>query len=629
MTFEGFFQKLFGNEEDVSDKNIKFGSKGENVKLLQEALEKLGFKLTQYGIDSKFGKETLGQVKSLINFLSNHEEFSDYVDGLDNIKNEISPEQQQIIIELSEDDVLKNKIKNYFETIYEKIGENIIGKKDLVKNISNPEEFISKLVNISNSLQINPNWLMLVIWKESRFNPKIQNSKTNATGLIQWMPNCLSIDTQILTTDGWKYYNEVKIGDSILSYNSEKDIVEFDIIQELYISDSDNTYRIYNQQFDFIATYDHRWYCDYNGKTSVYTTEELSKLNSKHKFIRAKKFINQENDINPLFFELLGIIVGDGSLNKRNHNITIYQSLKAKPNIVNRIQFILDTLYPNKYKHSKINKDGMVRWFITVKDSKIIYEYLNKNKELVKSKLFNLTQEQLLHLKNGYLETDGTLKYNIYQVFIQCDEERMNDFQLICFLLGEMGNVKCYKRLHETHIFPNGKIYNVKPIKYHCHIQKSSSLTEARKCRMKYEKINDIVKVWCPQTNNKTWIAKRNGFITITGNTAKDLGTTVQDIQNMNAIEQLNYVYKYFKRFTGRMKSVEDLYLATFFPIALGKDDDFVLQTDKLRADKVATSNPAIDLNKDEEITVGEFKKYVTNGIPNEWKELVSKKSLI
>jgi hypothetical protein len=65
--------------------------------------------------------------------------------------------------------------------------------------------------------------------------------------------------------------------------------------------------------------------------------------------------------------------------------------------------------------------------------------------------------------------------------------------------------------------------------------------------------------------------------------------------------------------------------MITFFPVAVGKSDDNILQSKGLSAGKVAKANPGIDLNKDGEITNGEFDDYVQKGIPNNWKDLVNK----
>lgn len=53
------------------------------------------------------------------------------------------------------------------------------------------EPFIEKVISISKSLGINPNWLMQIMyWESARtFSPSVQNPNTLATGLIQFMPD--------------------------------------------------------------------------------------------------------------------------------------------------------------------------------------------------------------------------------------------------------------------------------------------------------------------------------------------------------------------------------------------------------------------------------------------------------
>jgi len=113
------------------------------------------------------------------------------------------------------------------------------------------------------------------------------------------------------------------------------------------------------------------------------------------------------------------------------------------------------------------------------------------------------------------------------------------------------------------------------------------------------------------------------GLIQFMPATAVGLGTTTGALRNMNNVEQLDYVYKYFKPYTGRLLSVTDLYTVTFFPVALGKPDNYVLQTSTLRADTIARQNPVFDLNKNKEITVGEFKQSVINRLPSEAIEAI------
>ncbi|GHU85321.1 hypothetical protein FACS1894153_0310 [Bacteroidia bacterium] len=52
----------------------------------------------------------------------------------------------------------------------------------------NKDAFIAKVLDVSNKLDINPNWLMAVMYKESRLNHLSINANGGATGLIQFMP---------------------------------------------------------------------------------------------------------------------------------------------------------------------------------------------------------------------------------------------------------------------------------------------------------------------------------------------------------------------------------------------------------------------------------------------------------
>lgn len=88
-------------------------------------------------------------------------------------------------------------------------------------------------------------------------------------------------------------------------------------------------------------------------------------------------------------------------------------------------------------------------------------------------------------------------------------------------------------------------------------------------------------------------------------------------------LQQLDWVKEYFKPYRGRLKSYFDVYLATFFPAAIGKADDFVFATAKLPASLIARQNPAVNINKDQKITMAEFRQYVLNSTPESVRSLV------
>jgi hypothetical protein len=122
------------------------------------------------------------------------------------------------------------------------------------------------------------------------------------------------------------------------------------------------------------------------------------------------------------------------------------------------------------------------------------------------------------------------------------------------------------------------------------------------------------------------------GLIQFMPATAKGLGTTTAALRQMSAVEQLDWVEKYYKqnykylRITAASSYV-DTYLITFFPAAVNKGLDFVIQTKNLSAALIAKQNPIFDTNKDGKLTVREVQEVMLKKLPAEWaKEFVKKK---
>lgn len=57
---------------------------------------------------------------------------------------------------------------------------------------NNTEKFKGKVIEVSSNLGIQPDWLMGVMFSESRLKPDIVNKVSGATGLIQFMPSTAS-----------------------------------------------------------------------------------------------------------------------------------------------------------------------------------------------------------------------------------------------------------------------------------------------------------------------------------------------------------------------------------------------------------------------------------------------------
>ncbi len=118
-----------------------------------------------------------------------------------------------------------------------------------------------------------------------------------------------------------------------------------------------------------------------------------------------------------------------------------------------------------------------------------------------------------------------------------------------------------------------------------------------------------------------------SGLIQFMPDTATYLGTSAAALRAMSNVDQLDYVYQYYRPAAGKFRSAYDLFAFSFLPIAVGKPDTWVFETKKLPASVIAKQNPGFDLNKDGKITIAEYKAYlrkwfVKNGIDPEKKSL-------
>lgn len=116
-----------------------------------------------------------------------------------------------------------------------------------------------------------------------------------------------------------------------------------------------------------------------------------------------------------------------------------------------------------------------------------------------------------------------------------------------------------------------------------------------------------------PQAVNP--ISGSTGLIQFMPSTARSLGTTTTVLKHMSNVQQLDYVLAYLRPYKGKMKKWVDVYLAVFYPKAMGKPD-FVITPDI-----IAKQNKIFDLNKDLDISVKEIETALRKQIPEKYRK--------
>ncbi len=95
------------------------------------------------------------------------------------------------------------------------------------------------------------------------------------------------------------------------------------------------------------------------------------------------------------------------------------------------------------------------------------------------------------------------------------------------------------------------------------------------------------------------------GLIQFMPKTAIGMGTTTAKLAKLSPEDQLNYVYRYFRPYAGKLRNLGDVYMAILWPGGVGKPDHYVL-FDRAKKPVTFRQNAGLDVNKDGLVTRAE-----------------------
>jgi integrase len=386
--------------------------------------------------------------------------------------------------------------------------------------------------------------------------------------------HCVSEDTKILTVDGWKKHTDIKQGEDIYSYNIKEDKIEKDKVQNI------NVFPFHGEAFhfktghmDMLCTPEHNSVfkiAHYKQitpgiKNKNKTVWEEFKLNTVDKILKEKSLrllkhktssnYDGEESIGVDKAALLGWILTDGSINKDRGEIIISQSLSANQHKCEMIEKHLinaQIIYSKKISKFKCGgySKGIPSQMITFRilkntskgnrgrytpDHEWIYKYLTKEK-MPKYNLLNLKQEELLSLYTAIMLGDGV--HTGGELCIQ-NEYQLEFFRTLCSFIGKTA----ITNLGQHNMKSKGEM------KFRTFITNKTDTNILLNKNFNKEQYNG--KMWCPTTNNHTWIAQRNGRVFITGNSYAtrciEAGVPLNQLQILLGHESLTTTNRYTK----------------------------------------------------------------------------------
>jgi len=229
------------------------------------------------------------------------------------------------------------------------------------------------------------------------------------------MPDCLSEDTEVLTSNGFKFISKTNKNELIANFNKENKRIYFSKPKDIIIRNkrkNEKIFEITNCHLDksIIVTEKHRMVCIAN--MGIYAKDLPEKTQLKDYFWGGSGIINTEEfKISDELLCLIAWVVGDGNVKLTNKRLDgKFSSVNIRFGIrkyrkINRILSLLDSI---GYKYSVKYNNKQCTIAICVKDSRYIVEnYVGLTKEYPKEFISKLSHRQALIFLEECLKVDG------------------------------------------------------------------------------------------------------------------------------------------------------------------------------------------------------------------------------
>ena len=355
---------------------------------------------------------------------------------------------------------------------------------------------------------------------------------------------CVPMDSEILTRDGWKSYDDVRVGEEVLTYNQSEQATEWKpLLETVFFKDSE-VVKFGHSGWKVRATPNHRWYgwrrAEGSGgeryaKQCVFTTDQIT---SEHN-ITAAAYCPDSGSIEMDLSEvcILTWIVTDGTYrhsaltgrtsqksdgSKRGCTAYIIQKKKQH---VESITHFLEGLATTK----TVDEAGSSRWYLPADYFRSLWGKSgldHENPDWV-SFVTRLSPEQRRVFIDTFFKAEGSTRKHGERRFSQNEGSLSDAVRVAIHMDGK--DTRITRRESYT-----GRINEV--------------ITERKKSHVTAQRFQEYERtyedVWCPRTENQTWVMRQGNVITILGNTFAPL------YGGMGANEP-PHVQRYFQEYFG------------------------------------------------------------------------------
>lgn len=339
---------------------------------------------------------------------------------------------------------------------------------------------------------------------------------------ISLMPDCLSIDTEILTNKGFELIKNITEQTKIANYNPNTEKIFFSNPKQIIdrpLKSSEKMYEFISTFFDksILCTENHR--IPYKNNMGIIAKNILNNtVLSDYKW--GCFGIEKQKEIN-IKYELLCLIawvVADGNIKKNmkrkdgTHSYNIRFGL-TKERKIKRIKLLLDAL---KYKYHTHTSNKQTTISIGVEYSKEIIKYVGIKKEYPFLFIEELSHEQAIIFLEEAIKCDGDWENYNKSKTIRYNSTRKKDINFLSALISiHMGVANSNSRWSDG-FDKKTKTYYLSVITNNNIELSKNGIGNSHIIKKEYNNYNK--NVVCVTCDSGFFVARRNGFTFITGN---------------------------------------------------------------------------------------------------------------
>lgn len=319
---------------------------------------------------------------------------------------------------------------------------------------------------------------------------------------------CVPMTSQALTKTGWKFYNELVIGEEILAFDTTAKRTKWAPITNLTKIDKQLTYRIRGESWEAVSTANHRWFGRKLTKSEAKGSPFKQRVQHNIKY-RDKWFTTDtvqsnfsirisaelENNNSPITAdeaELLTYLILSGNnyvlkfkdISRTRYLMALTKAVKGRLETSDELSYIfLDVDEVNRITR-KARLDSAYNW----------HEFL-----------FSLSSEGRMGFLRAFMYSEGYYAENIEPSLHPQEDEILDLLITANYLEGFQSKLYTGKKGYLT----SPGLYMKKVVatwKQHIRCQ------SMRPIPVKEED------VWCPTTKFGTWVMRQGNHISITGN---------------------------------------------------------------------------------------------------------------